>query len=173
MKLGDMFNSILGVIEYFRDSRVVDLNGTHGISWASLADAGVLFAIQAGDLTSHGQHVALVGGSKSEQQMLNSAANAWSLTFKLYDQLGGNFDAHGGLLLKAHGVAEQLGETFGTNYADARRSYMNDREALVMTFFRGVSDQVRLLQMKGIRTPLTDPTIREVSMPWLCQQKHR
>jgi hypothetical protein len=142
-RYGDVFMSIVGIIEYFRDSGIIDF--TPDKSWTSLADAGILAAIQDGQRLTQGR-TGLLTDSKAR-----GAATKWSAFLKYYQQHDRNLDETSRQLFNA---AELAGEEFGTSYADKYRTHPVGLEgAVVDTFILG-GNAYRNANIYGVAAPV-------------------
>jgi RHS repeat-associated protein len=166
---GDTFNSITAVIEYFRDSHAINFDP--GRSWTSQTDAGVLLAIQDGEVMQEGRTpAAFVGASGAgttgaEIQLHDQAAMNWAAFFNAYHRNSGDWHSNNNELLRLYGQAEQGGETFGSTYADRARGIPNGVEGAVINAFIAAGNGARTAQINGdfgvIFVDQNDPRHRE------------
>jgi RHS repeat-associated protein len=141
-RYGDVFKSIVGIIEYFRDSGIIDF--TPGKSWTSLADAAILAAIQDGQRLSQGR-TGLLTDPKAR-----SAATKWSTFLKYYQQHDRDLDETSRELFNA---AELAGEDFGTSYADKNRTHPVGLEGAVIDTFTQGGNVYRNANIYGVAAP--------------------
>ena len=144
---GDTFNSIMAVIEYFRDSGIIHF--TPGRSYASLVDAAVLGAIQGGQR--------FLQGMRSLDSGVDAGANAWKNFFDYYHSSGGDWSKGNNELLHLYGLSEQAGETGGLAYADRTRARPTGEEGYVFAIFLAQGDAARTAQQNREFGPVTVP----------------
>jgi hypothetical protein len=143
-----IFNSIEAVIDFFGDQ----LGMVPGSDWMSLADAGVLLAIQEGQyVLDTGKHHDFFS-DRTLNGMLRDAGNNWAAMFCLVLDTGGNWDKYGTEYLKAYGLAEQTGADFGQKLADSstrKRPDVKGLQGFVLDAFISVGDATRSAQRSG------------------------
>ena len=124
----ETFKNVIGAIAYFRDDPLFGDS-----PWASLSDAGVLFAIGNGYNLSQGSNLTSCGGN----QLCDTASQNWSNYFSEYER-NGYASAYG-----LWGTAEGSGVQYGTALAEPLRKNLSLAENIQIDVFVGWGDRYR------------------------------
>ncbi len=143
--LGDSFEGIKGVIKYFEDSAVI--NFTPGQSWASLADAYTLAAIQDG---------ARLWQGKKPINFTNGADRLWMDFIQKYKASSQGLDDPA--VARAWALAEQRAVDWGIARADLLRGRPGGEEGFIIEEFIAATNLFRTqLKDYGVIRGLFDP----------------